>query len=137
MMNLCWLKHVVELVVCFILIFNVFLVSLGCIIVIAILIVNEFLMWWKVEVVSQLAVDDSPDDQIQINFDIVFPNIECRCLFCKCYCKFVDFKVLGVNIADKSGKILYNIWHNVHKHDIDLEGKEYTDTELRGFIENF
>jgi hypothetical protein len=114
------------------------LVSLGCVIVIAILVVNEFLIWWKVETVSQLAVDDSPDDQIQINFDIVFPNVECRCLFIvslniNFYFSFF-FKVIGVNIADKSGKILYNIWHNVHKHDIDLEGKEYAHTELKGFF---
>ncbi|KAA6386095.1 MAG: putative Endoplasmic reticulum-Golgi intermediate compartment protein 3 [Streblomastix strix] len=66
------------------------------------------MLWRKIDIKNELAVDNQLSDSLDINIEVTFPRVQCR--------------YLTLEVLDKSGIQQSNIRDTIHQHDINANG---------------
>ncbi|KAA6377044.1 MAG: putative endoplasmic reticulum-Golgi intermediate compartment protein 3 [Streblomastix strix] len=96
------------------------IISLITLLLCSSLFIIETYIWANGDILNEVVVDTDDEKSFPINFDVSFPHVEC--------------KFLAIDLLDKNGNRAANVVHNIHKHNINKEGKETSSIKLKSFI---
>jgi hypothetical protein len=101
------------------------------------LLISEFIHWRTIETKHDLSIDKSLEETFDIEFDVTFPHMQCRCFFFF----FLAFHVLSsacpdltVEVKDKSGIQQADIRNNVYRHELAPSGYNPGRESLQSFF---